>query len=216
MKAKQVFKYCASEELIPHTVYDRLRLVDSKAVEGARKTAPIEPVDHKTIAATVAECSATVKAMIQFERYTGCRPDEVCRLRPCDIQDQAGEVWICQLLDHKTEHHGKQRFIAIGPKAQEVLLSLGPWVPGMNYFVNQRGKPFNTDTYRRAIHRACDKAKIARWSPNRLRHSAAGVTGALMQARDYLQVFMRAVFLEYLRKLTSHFPGRTLSGYNLK
>ncbi|PCJ52062.1 MAG: recombinase XerD [Planctomycetota bacterium] len=28
-------------------------------------------------------------------------------------------------------------------------------------------------SYRRAIHRACDKAGIARWSPNQLRHSAA-------------------------------------------
>ena len=89
--------------------------------------------------------------MIQFERFTGCRPDEVCRLRPCDIQDKNGDVWICQLLEHKTEHHGKKRFIAIGPKAQEVLLALGPRVPGMNYFVNQRGRPFNTDTFRRAI-----------------------------------------------------------------
>ncbi len=35
------------------------------------------------------------------------------------------------------------------------------------------GKQYTTDSYRRAIHRACDKAKIDRWSPNRLRHTAA-------------------------------------------
>ncbi len=172
-RAKQVFSYCASEEMIPHTVYERLRLVDAKAVEGARKTAPIEPVDEETVNATVASCLATVAAMIQFERLTGCRPDEVCRIRPCDIQDRAGDVWICQLLEHKSAHHGKKRFIAIGPRAQKVLLALGPRVPGMNYFVNQRGRPYNTDTYRRAIHRACDRAGIERWSPNRLRHTAA-------------------------------------------
>ena len=32
---------------------------------------------------------------------------------------------------------------------------------------------YNRDTYRRAIHRGCDRAGIERWAPNRLRHSAA-------------------------------------------
>ncbi len=41
-----------------------------------------------------------------------------------------------------------------------------------------RSKPpsettFTNDSYRRSINRACDLAGIARWSPNRLRHSAA-------------------------------------------
>jgi integrase len=34
------------------------------------------------------------------------------------------------------------------------------------------GEQYTTESYRRAIHRACDKAGIDRWSPNRLRHSA--------------------------------------------
>ena len=32
---------------------------------------------------------------------------------------------------------------------------------------------YTRDSYRRAVHRACDKAGVERWSPNRLRHSAA-------------------------------------------
>ena len=36
----------------------------------------------------------------------------------------------------------------------------------------QAGDRYTTGTYRRAIHRACDKAGIDRWSPNRLRHAA--------------------------------------------
>ncbi|QGJ68799.1 Site-specific tyrosine recombinase XerC [Planctomycetales bacterium 10988] len=35
------------------------------------------------------------------------------------------------------------------------------------------GDGYTVDSYRRAIHRACDKAKIDRWSPNRLRHTRA-------------------------------------------
>lgn len=35
------------------------------------------------------------------------------------------------------------------------------------------GERYTRDSYRRAIHRACDKADVPRWSPNRLRHTAA-------------------------------------------
>jgi integrase len=44
---------------------------------------------------------------------------------------------------------------------------------------NRKGKParvpgdrYTTNTYRQAIHRACDKAGVERWAPNRLRHAA--------------------------------------------
>jgi integrase len=35
------------------------------------------------------------------------------------------------------------------------------------------GTRYSTSSYRKAIHRACLKAKIEKWSPNRLRHTAA-------------------------------------------
>ena len=34
------------------------------------------------------------------------------------------------------------------------------------------GKQYTTDSYRRAIHRACERAKLPKWSPNQLRHTA--------------------------------------------
>lgn len=42
-------------------------------------------------------------------------------------------------------------------------------------FAQGRGKllPYNVNAYRIAIHRACDKAGHAKWSPNQLRHTAA-------------------------------------------
>jgi len=48
--------------------------------------------------------------------------------------------------------------------------------PGKNQKRNSKRKPgekYNTNSYRKAIHRACDKAGVKRWSPNRLRHAAA-------------------------------------------
>jgi integrase len=35
------------------------------------------------------------------------------------------------------------------------------------------GNKYNKDSYALAVRRACDRAGVARWSPNRLRHSAA-------------------------------------------
>ena len=47
---------------------------------------------------------------------------------------------------------------------------------GTNRQRNPKRKPndrYVTSSYRRAIHRACDKLKIEKWSPNRLRHTSA-------------------------------------------
>jgi hypothetical protein len=47
----------------------------------------------------------------------GRRPQDVCLMRPRDI-DREGEVWIYQPESHTTEHHGRQRVIALGNRAQ--------------------------------------------------------------------------------------------------
>jgi integrase len=47
--------------------------------------------------------------------------------------------------------------------------------PGSNVSscpLKRPGERYTTDSYRRAIQRACKKAGIKRWSPNRLRHAA--------------------------------------------
>ena len=59
--------------------------------------------------------------MVRFQRLTGCRPAEVCSLRPCDL-NRSEEVWIYRPESHKTEHHDRDRIIFIGPQAQGVLL----------------------------------------------------------------------------------------------
>ena len=76
-----------------------------------------------------------------------------------------GKVWEYRPTAHKTEHHGKARIIMIGPRAQAVL---APWLDGDGPIFGRL-----VASYRRAIHRGCDRAGIPRWSPNRLRHTAA-------------------------------------------
>jgi len=57
-------------------------------------------------------------------RLTGMRPGEACNLRSCDL-DTSGRVWVYTPESHKTEHHGRERRIYLGPQAQKVLT---PWL----------------------------------------------------------------------------------------
>jgi integrase len=53
-------------------------------------------------------------------RYSGARPGEVCRMRPCDL-DINGAVWLYKPALHKNAWRGQSRTIALGPKAQEII-----------------------------------------------------------------------------------------------
>jgi len=61
-----------------------------------------------------------VADMVRLQRLTGARPGEVCVLRPRDL-DRTGDVWIYRPEGHKTEHHDRERLVAVGPRAQELL-----------------------------------------------------------------------------------------------
>lgn len=62
--------------------------------------------------------------MIELLRLTGMRPGEVVQMRTADL-DMAGAVWSYVPQKHKTQHHGHERVVYLGPKAQEVLR---PWL----------------------------------------------------------------------------------------
>ena len=42
-------------------------------------------------------------------------------LRPCDL-DRSEKIWVYRPESHKTEHHGRERVIFVGPKAQAEIL----------------------------------------------------------------------------------------------
>ena len=87
----------------------------------AREPSPVKPVEDSVVEATLPHLSRVLADMVRFQRLTGCRPGEVCQLRPGDV-DRSGDVWEFRPGSHKTEHHDRERIIYIGPKAQEVIL----------------------------------------------------------------------------------------------
>ena len=59
--------------------------------------------------------------MVQLQRLTGMRPAELCIVRPVDL-DRTSETWLYRPHKHKTQHHGRDRVIPLGPKAQVILV----------------------------------------------------------------------------------------------
>lgn len=176
-RVKQIFKWAVSRELIDVVVCQRLLTVDGiRMGEGFRETVPVEPVADDVVVATIPYMQPHIASMVRLQRLTGCRPAEVTIMRPCDI-DRTNDVWIYTPESHKTQHHGKERRIAIGPKAQAILAPYLLRSAETCCFPTRRSPRYTTDSYRRQIQRACEiraadlNIALVSWSPNQLRHA---------------------------------------------
>lgn len=117
--------------------------------------------------------------------------------------------YVVPALGNKLEHQGRRRIVAIGPDARELLDPMLAGLKPTDYVFSPRravaahharkrasakrprpgaptfrvrgaGEQYTTDSYRRAIWRACERAGLPRerwWSPNQLRHSHASLLG---------------------------------------
>lgn len=205
----RMFKWAAGKELVDPGVPLSLNSLAGlkKGRCAARESPGVKCVDDSIVELTLPKLPGIVADMVRLQRLTGTRPGEVCSLRPCDV-DRSADVWVYTPSEHKTEHHEKERVIAIGPKAQVLLepylerrsnsfcfspaeseerrrakaaaARTTPLSCGNRRGTNRRKTPkrtprdrYFTDSYRRAIHRACDTLKIEKWAPNRLRHTSA-------------------------------------------
>ena len=126
---RRIFRWASSEELLPETIWNALKSVaglKKGRCPAAREPAPVLPVADYVVDWTLPHLPFVVRDMVQFQRLTGARPGEVCRLRPVDL-DRTFKVWRYRPASHKTEHHGRERIVFIGPRAQAILL---PYLDG--------------------------------------------------------------------------------------
>ncbi|MHC4444386.1 MAG: tyrosine-type recombinase/integrase [Planctomycetota bacterium] len=121
-RIKRMFKWGVENELVPPSVYHGLQSVSGlrRGRSEARETEPVKPVPDEFVDAIKPFVSRQVWAMIELQRITGMRPGEVTMIRGCDI-DISGKLWEYRPAEHKTEHHGRQRVIMLGPRAQAVI-----------------------------------------------------------------------------------------------
>lgn len=121
-RIRRMFKWGVENELVPATVLQAIKAVAplKQGRTEAPETKPVKPVPDELVDAILPYVSRQVAAMINLQRLTGARPGEVVLIRPCDIE-KLDEVWIYRPERHKTQHHGIEREIYLGPQAQAVL-----------------------------------------------------------------------------------------------
>ena len=121
-RAKAVFKWAVSEQLIPADVHHGLLAVDGlrRGRCEARESDPVRPVPETNVLLTLPHLSRQLQAVVKLQLLTGARGGELLIMRPIDI-DTTGKVWAYKPQHHKTEHHDIVREIRLGPKAQEII-----------------------------------------------------------------------------------------------
>ena len=118
----RIFAWGVEEGIVPPQVHWGLKAI-AALKEGrcsVRESEPVKPVPDAFVDAIRAHVPEQIWAMIQLQRLSGMRPQEVCSIRTIDI-DMTGQTWCYMPERHKTEHHGKERRIPFGPQAREIL-----------------------------------------------------------------------------------------------
>jgi integrase len=185
----RMFKWATAEELLPGNVYQALRSVEGlkKGRTAAHETKPVLPAPDEVVDATLPYLPPVVADMVRFERLTGCRPGEVCMVRPCDVE-RSGEVWQYRPESHKTEHHGRQRIIYIGPQAQAVLLSYLLRDAHAHCF-----QPVESERKRREAMRSRRRTRIQPSQQNRRKARPARAPKTAYDRNSYARAVKRAV-----------------------
>ncbi len=121
-RIKRLFRWATQNELLPGSVYESLRTVAGlrRGRSDAAESKPVRPVPIEHVEAVKPYVSRQVWAMIRLQLLTAARSGEIVILRPCDV-DTSGRIWVYRPAHHKTAHHGHERCIYIGPRAQKVL-----------------------------------------------------------------------------------------------
>ena len=174
-RVRRMFRYGVSRELVKSETYQALTAVPDlrKGRSAAHDNEPVAPISDAVVQATLPELSQMVADMVRLQRLTGCRPTEMCLLRPGAIERHA-DVWFYTPDQHKTEHQERQRVVFIGPNAQEVLAPYMDRADHKYCFApceaplarkNARER-YTKDSYGRAVRRAVDRINRRRLSEN--------------------------------------------------
>lgn len=200
-RIRRIFDWAASIELIPPEKAYALRML--KPLRSGRSQRTIQPVDDARITATVVELTPTVAGMVEFQRLTGCRPQDVCRMQITHIERTSPGLWHYRPPAHKNSWRGQSRVIPLGPRSIAIVLrQIGDRTEGHVFSPAQaceehtakrkrEAKPkypswvrkerrgpslavkdhYTVDNYGQAIERAAERAGVAHWTPNQLRHA---------------------------------------------
>ncbi len=169
----------------------------------ARESEPVRPVSGDDVKAVLPDLTDVVSAMVQVQELTGMRPGELCVMRAADIEcdddiwvyqpkmhknayrgmtrkiaiGPMARALLQPYLDRDDEYVFSPRVAVEQALAKREEARRGTKRKRGRKKATKRKRPpsarYDSCSYRRAITRACDSAKVPRWSPNQLRHTCA-------------------------------------------
>jgi integrase len=166
-RIRRVFKWGVSMELIRSSTYEAIRTVDGLRYGqySVRESEPVKPAPEAHIEAALPFMPDTVRAMVQLQRLTGCRPGEVMAMRAIDLT-MTGPVWIYRPFSHKNKHRRLDRVIFLGPQAQQIVKSF--------LTTNLEAYLFSPRAYVELLHKRRTEARRTKRTPSELkRHRKA-------------------------------------------
>lgn len=184
----RIFKWAAAEDLLSASVYRRLKTVDGlkKNRSAARESKKVRPVSWETVERTLPYLPALVADMVRLQWLTGCRPGEICNLRPADV-DCSISPWRYIPAAHKCDHLGHVRTILLGPRAREILQ------PHLTVPAEERCfTPRRSEMMRKAKLRSQRRTKVQPSQRDRSKRNARRLPGERYDRTAYLNAIRRA------------------------
>lgn len=188
-RIRLIFKWGVENEMVDACVLQALQAVAGlrKGRSAAKELPPIRPVAAGVVNAVLPHLGLIVRDMVRLQLLTGCRPGEIISLRPCDV-NRDGEAWEFIPQTHKTEHHGQQRRIYFGPKAQAILAP---------YLDNRPAEspcfsPQEAELQRRALQRQNRKTPVQPSQQRRARDAGPPRAGVAYSEPSYRRAIARA------------------------
>jgi integrase len=122
-RIQRMFRWGVEMEIVSPLVAQAVSAVVGlrKGKTVAAEPAPVTPVDPAAVERTIPFLTPVVTDMIRLQGLTGMRSENLCLLRPCDIDQTDAEAWIYWPPSHKTDYLDKTLAIGIGPHGQEIL-----------------------------------------------------------------------------------------------
>lgn len=191
-RIRRLFGWAVEEELLPVEVHMALLRLGGlkKGKTAAREKNRVKPVSLEHVDAILPHVPEAIRAMIQVQRLTGCRPQDVVLMHAAAI-DRSGAIWEYRPDQYKTEHHNDDgdpdmhRVVYLGPRAQ---LTLTPFIEkcGGGYLFS----PIQSEKMRNAKRREERKSPM---TPSQAARSPKGRSRSPLRDRYDVDSYRRAI-----------------------
>jgi integrase len=170
---RRMVAWGVENELLPGDALYKLQAVAGLRAgrDGVKPPKKVLPAADGDIDAILPYLSPTVRTMVELQRLTGMRPGEVRQMTTGQI-DRTVDPWIYRPIQHKNKHRDKDRFVPLGPRAQEFL---APWLradPDAPLFSPRESRQY-FDAHRRHNGRSTEERRES-WRRYSRKHQKKG------------------------------------------